>query len=91
MFGGAGFGFSVGEGVVQVADLGGIVVGDFDKGEDVAVGLVEGADDLGSSDGEVAGSGDTAFDLDCENAAFLVAGLDVEAFVVMGHFDWLSA
>ena len=91
MFGGAGFGFSVGEGVVEVADLGGVVVGDFDEGEDVAVGFVESADDLRAGDGEVAGSGDSALDFDGEDVAVLVAGLDVEALVVVGHLKWVSA
>ena len=46
VFDGARFGFAVGEGVVEVADGGGVVVGHLDEGEDVAVGFVEGAHDL---------------------------------------------
>lgn len=67
--------------------MGGVVIGDIGEGEVAAVGFVEGADDLGGGDGEVACSGDSALGFDGENVGVSASAYGLVARLVASDLD----
>src|SRR5579875_1090388 len=74
-----------GEGVVQVADLAGVVAADLDERKEVLIGGVEAGEDLVSRDTDGGRSFDAPLDLDEEQLAAGIDGADVKAGVGVRH------